>query len=123
MQVTQVTVNAGRTLQHPCETYANIRPEVALTASLEPGDDPIECTRKLQRQAEQLVEEHSIVLKSSLLERNIAQREVEEIGRLTQSLSSGQERLEVLKGNAARRAQGNGLLFDNDPVSAQESSL
>lgn len=118
MQVTQITVNAGRTLQHPCETYANIRPEVALTATLEPGEDPIEATRKLQRQAEQLVEEHSMVLKAWLMERNVARREVEEIGSLTQSLTSGQGRLEVLKGNASRRAQGNGLLFDSEPVPA-----
>jgi len=118
MQVTQITVNAGRTLQHPCETYANIRPEVALTASLEAGDDPIECTRKLQRQAEQLVEEHAMVLRASIQERAVAQAEVSEIGRLSQSLSSGQERLEELKGNAARRSASPGLLFDNDPFNS-----
>ena len=118
MQVTQITVNAGRTLQHPCETYANIRPEVALTASLEAGDDPIECTRKLQRQAEQLVEEHAMVLRASIQERDVAQREESEIGRIAQSLQSNQDRLDELKANAATRASRTGLLFDNEPVGA-----
>lgn len=46
--------------------------------------------------------------------------ELREIGRLTQSLSSGQERLEVLKGNAARRAASPGLLFDCEPSPATD---
>lgn len=118
MKVTQITVNAGRTLQHPCETYANIRPEVALTATLNEYDDPIECTRQLQRQAEQLVEEHAIVLKASIAERDVAEREEQELKRLSQSMADSQQRFESLKVNVERRhSGGTGLLFDCTPVS------
>ncbi len=114
MKITEITVNAGRTLQHPCESYANIRPSVTLKASLADGDDPLEATRQLQRQAEQMVEEHSMVLKASLLERDVASREEHELAKLTQSIASNQQRLEELQANAEMRATSHGqLLFDN----------
>lgn len=114
MQVTEITVSAGRTLQHPCETYANLRPEVALRATIEPGEDAIEATRKLQRQAEQLVEEHSMVLRASLMERDVAKREEQELARLTQTISDNQQRLETLQTNTTKRQCVSGqLLFDN----------
>ncbi len=114
MQVTNITVSAGRTLQHPCETYANLRPEVALTATIEPGEDAIEATRKLQRQAEQLVEEHGMVLRASLLERDVAKREEQELARLTQSVADNQERLSQLQERTEQRQGIKGqLLFDS----------
>ena len=113
MQVTEITVSAGRTLQHPCETYANLRPEVALRATIEPGEDAVDATRKLQRQAEQLVEEHGMVLRASLLERDVAKREEQELTRLTQSVADNQERLSTLRESAEKRQTVSGnLLFD-----------
>jgi hypothetical protein len=114
MQVTEITVSAGRTLQHPCETYANLRPEVALRATIEPGEDAIEATRKLQRQAEQLVEEHGMVLRASLMERDVAKREEQELARISQSITDNQQRLETLQSNVTKRQTVSGqLLFDN----------
>jgi hypothetical protein len=114
VQVTEITVSAGRTLQHPCETYANLRPAVALRATIEPGEDAVEATRKLQRQAEQLVEEHGMVLRASLLEREVAKREEQELARLTQNIADNQQRLETVKENVTKRQTVSGqLLFDN----------
>jgi hypothetical protein len=113
MQIREITVSAGRTLQHPCETYANLRPEVSLTATLDAGEDAIDATRRLQRQAEQLVEEHGMVLRASIAEREVARREEQELARLTQSLADNQERIETLKSNAEKRqVRSPGLLFD-----------
>ena len=115
MQIREVRVSAGRTLQHPCQTYANLRPEVSLIASLDAGEDAIDATRRLQRQAEQLVEEHAMVLCASLTEREVAKREEQELGRLKQSLTDNQERIAELRMNAERRqVQPSGLLFDDN---------
>lgn len=113
MQITQITVNAGRTLQHPCETYANIRPSVTLVAALAAGDDPAACVRDLQRQAEQMVEEHAMVLRASLAEREVAKREEQELARLNASVADNQQRIELLKESVERRQlQPSGFLFD-----------
>lgn len=57
MKVTQVEVSAGRTFNHPYESYSNYRPSVTLTATLDDSEDVAEATRKLQAQAEALAEE------------------------------------------------------------------
>lgn len=58
MQVTTITVKAGRTFNHPIESYSNLRCDAAMTATLEPGEDPIEATKALRSQVETLCEEH-----------------------------------------------------------------
>ena len=75
MHITNITVTAGRTFNHPHESYSNLRPEVTLTASLDPSDDAVAATRQLQAKAESLVEDH----KQSLL------RSIEELHDLTES--------------------------------------
>lgn len=58
MKVTEITVRAGRTFNHPFEDYSNLRPEVELKATLDSGENSIEATRALQREAETIVEDH-----------------------------------------------------------------
>lgn len=53
MKITQITVTAGRTFNHPHEQYSNLRPEVVLHATLDDSDDVSESTRKLQQQLEE----------------------------------------------------------------------
>ena len=43
MKITEITVHASRTLPHPVEQFANIRPSVTLKAELN-GDDATEAT-------------------------------------------------------------------------------
>lgn len=75
MHITNITITAGRTFNHPYEQYSNLRPEVTMSASLDAGEDPIAATRQLQAKAESLVEDH----KQSLL------RSIEELHELTES--------------------------------------
>ena len=97
MKITSIVVNAGRTFNHPYESYSNLRPSVTLTASIEDGDNPDECAKSMQARAEELVENHKQHLLSSL-ERlhqlSILQRET---ASLEQNITAGQRRLEHLR--------------------------
>lgn len=97
MKITTLTVTAGRTFNHPHESYSNLRPEVVLTASLEDGDDPDACVKQLQARAESLVEDHKNGLLKSI-------EELHELGQLrSEMLSLGsqvqrhQQRLEEIR--------------------------
>jgi hypothetical protein len=63
MFVTEITVHAGRTFNHPHESYSNFKPGVSMTATIEPGEDSGEATKLLQARAEGAVED----LKSRIL--------------------------------------------------------
>lgn len=58
MKVTEITTNAGRTFNHPYESYSNLRCDVAMKATLDEGEDPVEASKKLQAQCEILAENH-----------------------------------------------------------------
>jgi len=58
MQITEIVVHAGRTVNHPLESYSNLKPSLSLKATLGPDDDVIACLKQLQAQAETLIEEH-----------------------------------------------------------------
>ena len=55
MQITEITVHAGRTFNHPYESYSNLRPSLTLRAILTDGEDHLAATKALQAQAEGLV--------------------------------------------------------------------
>ncbi len=74
-KVTEVIVSAGRTFNHPHESYSNLRPQVTMKAEVLPGEDPAEVAKALQAQAEGLVEDH----KQSML------NSIEELYELTQT--------------------------------------
>ena len=66
MQITEIIVNAGRTFNHPYESYSNMRPSITLKATIEEGEDPIAATKALQAQAEGLIEDHKHHMLKSL---------------------------------------------------------
>lgn len=66
MKVTEITVGAGRTFNHPFETFSNLRPSVTFKAVLDDGDDPISVAKDLQAKAESLVEDHKQFMLTSL---------------------------------------------------------
>lgn len=97
MKVTQVTVNAGRTFNHPYESYSNLRPSVTFTAQVEDGEDYRAITHKLQAEAEQMVEDHKQHMLDSLHkleEMNLRERE---IAKLDSLIKTSQSRLEALR--------------------------
>jgi hypothetical protein len=58
MKVQSITAKAGRTFNHPYESYSNLRCDVEMSAVLEPGDDPAASVKELQARAETLCEQH-----------------------------------------------------------------
>ena len=103
MRITEVIVNASRTIPHPTENYANLRPGVALKADLDERDDVADVTRQLQRQAEGLVHDHSELLCESIREAERVEQETAEISRLESTLQAGQQRLAELRNRMEQR--------------------
>lgn len=111
MRITEITVHASRTLPHPTEQYANFRPSVTLRADLIDGDDPTLCVKDLQRKAEMLVEEHALLLRSSLMACDVMQKEADEIQALDTTIHRQTQRLEELKERHDQRATPDWLVW------------
>lgn len=97
MRVTEITVTAGRTFNHPYESYSNLRPEVTLRATLFDGDDDTACTRELQARAERLVEDHKAGMLESLAAINDMSIRRARIADLERLLSRSQSELDSLR--------------------------
>lgn len=96
-KVIEVTVGAGRTFNHPHESYSNLRPSVTFRAVLEDGEEPAAVARELQAQAESLVEDHKHNMLRSLEELyQLSTRQAEVIG-IHRQLKAAQERLEDIR--------------------------
>jgi hypothetical protein len=100
MQITTITVYAGRTFNNPNESYSNLKPSLSLTATLDPGDNPETAVKFLQGQAEKLIEEH----KASLLKQledvrdfENAQMEIRRLEMPVHKSDAARERIEELK--------------------------
>lgn len=106
MKVTQIVVNAGRTFNHPHESYSNLHPEVTLTASLEEGDNVEECAKSLQARAEELVENHKQHLISSLKRLHDLSMLERETASLEENIKTNQRRLENLRGQCEAISAG-----------------
>jgi len=97
MEITEITVSAGRTFNHPYETYSNLRPNVTVKANLAPGEDPVKAINDLQALAEKTVEDHKQELLNSLEELHFlteAQREMTSLG---EQVTRSQMRLEEIR--------------------------
>ncbi len=97
MKIVEVNVSAGRTFNHPHESYSNLRPSVNFKATLEEGDDPISVTKDLQRQAEQLVEDHKQNMLKSLEDLYDLTERQREMTTLEQQLGRAQSRLDEIR--------------------------
>lgn len=97
MKINTITVTAGRTFNHPHEQYSNLRPEVAMTATLADGDNPTKAVKDLQAQAEQMVEDHKQGLLRTLEELyQLTERQAEMRGLQTE-LKRAQNRLDDIR--------------------------
>ena len=102
MQVTEITVSAGRTVNHPCESYANLRPQVTLRATLDAGDDLDACTKHLQARAERLVEDHQHALVENLRAISNLRARQREAANLESEITDSQQRLTSLRAEIDR---------------------
>jgi len=76
MELTEITVSAGRTFNDPYEQFANYRPSVTLKATLRDGENKDQAVVKLQEQAERLVEENKKRILAALDKRANLQDEI-----------------------------------------------
>jgi chromosome segregation ATPase len=97
MKITEITVSAGRTFNNPYEQYANLRPAVELRATLEEGEEPLAALKKLQEQAETLVEHHKARLLADLDKLHSYTERTRDIARLEDQIGKAQAHLDELK--------------------------
>ena len=100
-RATEITVSAGRTFNHPFESYSNLKPQVTVRATIEPGEDWEAVTKDLQSKAESLVEDHKRHMLKSLQDLEDMTRKQAEATSLARKIQECQERLDKLRGGNA----------------------
>jgi len=100
MKITQITARAGRVVPHPTRSFANVRADLELTATIDESDDQDECVRKLQIQVERTVEEHIAEVQHAI-------REGEHVAQRLNRIQSLESELEMLR----EKNKGTKLLF------------
>ena len=99
--MTKITVHAGRTFNHPYESYSNLRPSVTLEATLDKGENAEDATRSLQSKAEELVKSHKRNLLDSLEQIHELEMVSNEVRSLEDQITKNQSRLSNLQGKMA----------------------
>lgn len=97
MKVTEITVSAGRTFNHPYEDYSNLRPQVTMRSTVEEGEDPIAATKTLQAMAEKSVEDHKQALLDSLHKLHYLSESQRELTSLGEQMKRSQARIDALR--------------------------
>ncbi len=109
MKVREITVEAGRTFNHPYEDYSNLRPTVRLTATVDEDEDPDTAAQVLQRQAERLVEDHKTALLDSL-------RQIHELERNEQKIADLERSLKLVNEDLARAREYQDRMAQRPPM-------
>jgi hypothetical protein len=97
MQITQISVSAGRTFNDPYESYSNFKPHLTLTATVGEGENPIHCLRDLQDIAERNMDEHKRKMLSDLRALEAASQIRQEVSDLEAKITRFTERLNAIK--------------------------
>lgn len=97
MQVTEISVSAARTINHPVESYANLKPMVSLKAVLDESDDVSQCVKDLQAKAEELVEDHASQFKTHIRDMYYLDQKQKKLISLEASLHKTQKELESVR--------------------------
>ena len=97
MLIVEIIVSAGRTFNHPFESYSNLRPQITLKASLNEGDDADKAAQLLQAKAEKLVEDHKNNMLKAIQELAELQEAQQRIASLGEALRRNQEELERIR--------------------------
>lgn len=97
MEITEITVSAGRTFNHPYETYSNLRPNVTVRAVLVPGEDVVKAINDLQALAEKSVEDHKQALLHSLEELHFLSEAQRDMTSMAEQIARSQARLEQIR--------------------------
>lgn len=97
MKISEIVVSAGRTFNHPYESYANLKPQVTLKATLDAGEDASSAVRELQAQAEQLVEQHKLIMLAEIRRLKELHDTAEEVANLQEQIRRSQAALSRLR--------------------------
>jgi hypothetical protein len=97
MQITEITISAGRTFNHPYEQFSNLRPGVTIKAFLASTDDPGKMINELQALAEKSVEDHKQALLHSLEELHFLTEAQRDMTTLAEQITRSQARLEEIR--------------------------
>lgn len=97
MQITEIVVHAGRTVNHPLESYSNLKPSISLKATLSIGDDPERSTKDLQALAERLVEDHKNQMIADIRALDFRVRTQREIEQAEREVTRLQDRINAAK--------------------------
>lgn len=101
MKITEISVTAGRTFNHPYEQFANLRFDMHLNARLEDGEDPTEAIKALTAQTEELAEGHKQALLKDIRTLEKIQRSNREISELEDRMAQADGRLKELRQSVA----------------------
>ena len=99
-QVQEIVVSAGRTFNHPFESYSNLKPSITVKATLNEGEDWEAATKQLQATAEGLIEDHKRHMLQTIEEVEELRRKGDEVARLDRQIRQAQERLDALRSGA-----------------------
>lgn len=122
MKVTDITVTAGRTFNHPFEDFSNLRPQVTLHATLDDDEDHEAATKILQRQAERLVEDHKTALIATLRHiRELASTE-REVADLERRIADATKDLERARDYLSQQRPGAETIPLGDPTDQPAAS-
>lgn len=97
MQITEITVSAARTINHPVESYANLKPMVSLKAVLAEGEDYGQAVKDLQAKAEELVEDHATQLKTHIRDMYYLDQKQKQLVSLESELHKTQDRIAEIR--------------------------
>lgn len=96
-KIIEVTVAAGRKFNHPYEDFSNLSPHLSIKAEVQEDEDPTEVIRKLQAEAESLIEDHKQHLLASLRQLYLMSQYERKVARLESNITQAQEELEELR--------------------------
>lgn len=96
-KITEVIVNAGRTFNHPHESYSNLRPSVTVKADVLDGEDWQAVAKELQAKAESMIEDHKRNMLNSLEELHDLTTKQREVAELESRIVSAQSRLDRIR--------------------------
>lgn len=114
-KITEVVISAGRTFNHPHESYSNLRPQVTFKAEVLDGEDAIEVAKDLQAKAEGLIEDHKRMMLESIEELYDLGQKQARIAGLRSTIERAQQELdEARKGLPAPESGGRYSRFDPD---------
>ena len=118
----EITITAGRTFNHPYESYSNLRFDITVKAELEEGENHIEAIQAMQHEAETRAEEHKAALLKDI-------HLLEEQGRVSAKMSDierrikqANEELERMKKWQEENAAGSQVLLKHEEQEDEDNA-